>query len=137
MAGLLDLDPSADNHDMAEKRSHSRYPFYSVGKLWWNDVEPPTSVLILDLSLGGAAIEVEVGLVHDGMLVQLLRDCPSERFPMTLVAAHDWPGGQLIEARFADLTRGQTAMLKTIVGELAKDLSAGYERFLPRPGDAA
>jgi hypothetical protein len=128
---------SADNRRVGDKRQHDRYPIWALGRLWWNLDSEPIQVRVADLSLGGAAIEMDGPIGSDRFHIQFGLGALQQPFPMTVVAGASTWHGTMLHARFDDLHATQRAMLEALIEQWQGQYNARIGRTLFGGGSAA
>ncbi len=122
---------------MADRREYERFPVWALGRLWWQTDGDPRSVRIADLSVGGAAIELDGPLEGDSFYLQLGMGELDQPFPMVIVKAESTWHGTMIHARFGDLRAVQAALLEATIEQWLKEYNARLARKLWGGGRAA
>jgi hypothetical protein len=122
---------------VGDKRRHDRVPIWALGRLWWDLDSEPIQVRIADLSLGGAAIEMDGPLAGDRFYIQFGLGELQQPFPMTLVAGASTWHGTMLHARFDDLHATQAAMLGAVIEQWNEQYNSRVGRMLYGGGSAA
>ena len=128
---------AADDRGMADRREHDRYPVWALGRLWWKSDGDPLSVRIADLSLGGAAVEIDGPIEGETFFLQFGMGELHQPFPMELVKAESTWHGTMMHARFGELRAIQAALLEATIEQWLKEYHAKLGRMLYGDGQAA
>lgn len=120
--------------DTLEHRADRRSP------IWLDAVVQPTSEssgrggLVVDLSLGGAAIEMDAWPDDESGMLGLLSDGLRYLIPFVVVGVDDTMGGVLVHAKFDNIGQRFRAFLSEILASAAIDFEASQRYLARRPG---
>jgi hypothetical protein len=122
---------------MADRREHERFPVWALGRLWWDTDGEPHSIRIADLSIGGAAVELDGPLEGDSFYLQLGMRELQQPFPMEIVKAESTWHGTMIHARFGELRAVQAALLEATIEQWLEEYNTKLAKMLRGGGQAA
>jgi hypothetical protein len=122
---------------MADRREHERFPIWALGRLWWDKDGESIPARIADVSIGGAAVEIDGPLEGTTFYLQLGMGDLQQPFPMEIVKAESTWHGTVIHAQFGELRAIQAALIEATIEQWLKEYQSKLGRMLYGGGRAA
>lgn len=120
-----------------ERRSAPRYPSWERAVVQWGEDGPLMRALVLDVSQGGARIEVTDRLEGDRVTILLRNGQEKMAFPFTILGSDDRGARQVVRGAFGELDGEQRAFLWRLIVRWRGEFERRQEWLATRVDDPA
>ena len=123
--------------EMSERRAHPRFPSWERAVVQWSENGPAMRGLVLDLSQGGARVEIAERLEGDEVTLHLRNGDKKMPFKFVIVGTDDHGASTVIRGAFAELDQDQKAFLWNLLVRWQAEFEKRQEWLATRVDDPA
>ena len=121
----------------SDRRAHPRFPSWERAVVQWGDNGPAMRALVLDISQGGAKVEVAERLEGDDVTLHLRNGDKKMPFKFFIVGTDDRSASAVVRGFFPEMDQDQKAFLWNLLVRWRSEFEKRQEWLATRVDDPA